>query len=372
MNPHELLGIAVFLILFIVIIKPLGSYLAKIYQGERTFLSPESDQKERSVADWVFRNQQVASRETTTLGSSRHLYLPLKTSVGRLGVLGIEIAHEEDYTSPQFRLLLDTFAGQTATALELVRHTFQEEQTQGLTMRKNLERTFLNSISHDLRSPLASISEVLSNLKEQEPDSSKPAKQELLVTASKEASRLNLCIANLLIMTRLEAGILKLNEEPCNVQGMINCSLTQFNQQLTNRSVRTHVPPDIDMVVMDVSLMTQVMVNLLENAMKFSPPDSEINIRVRLDRTYLRIEVEDRGHGIPEGDEERVFDKFYLVQVPAGLGGTGLGLSVCRGIVEAHGGRIMAKNNPGRGFSIILKLPLKSFPETEVDQGQHR
>jgi two-component system, OmpR family, sensor histidine kinase KdpD len=358
MNPQELLGIVVFLIFFIVIIKPLGSYLAKIYQGERTFQAREPDRIEGEVAGWVFRDQQAAGQGTTTLGYSKHLHLPLKTSVGRLGVLGIEMAHEEDYTSPQFRLLLDAFADQTATALELVRHTYQNEQAQSLAMRKNLERAFLNSISHDLGSPLASISEVLSNLKEQATDSSKPAKQELLITASKEAFRLNLCIANLLIMTRLEAGILKLNEELCNVQDMINHTLTQLSQQLTNRSVRTH-RPDIPMVVMDAGLMTQVMVNLLENAMKFSPPDSEINIRLRRDRAHLRIEVEDRGHGIPEQDEERVFEKFYQVQIPAGLDGAGLGLSVCRGIVEAHGGRIRAKNNPGRGFSVILKIPLK-------------
>jgi two-component system sensor histidine kinase KdpD len=173
-----------------------------------------------------------------------------------------------------------------------------------------------------------------------------------------------MCIANLLIMTRLEAGILKLNEEPCSVQDMINHTLTQLSQQLTNRSVRTHWP-DLPMVVMDAGLMTQVMVNLLENAMKFSPPDSEINIRLRLDRTHLRIEVEDRGHGIPEHDEERVFEKFYQVQMLEGLAGTGLGLSVCRGIVEAHGGRIRGKNNPGRGFSVILKLPLKALPDNE-------
>jgi two-component system, OmpR family, sensor histidine kinase KdpD len=359
MTPHELLGIVVFLIFFIVTIKPLGSYLAKIYQGELTFLARESDQKERSVAEWVFRNQQVAGQETTTLGSLKNLYPPLKTSVGRLGVLGIEMAHEEDYTSPKFRLLLDAFAGQTAIALELVRLTYQEEQPRNLAMRKNLERAFLNSISHDLRSPLASISEILSNLKEQGTDSSKPARQELLIIVSKEASCLNLCIAKLLIMIRLEAGILKVNKEPCSVRDMINRALTQLNQQLTNRSVRIHIPPDIHMVVMDVNLMIQVMANLLENAMKFSPPDSEINIRLRLDRAHLRIEVEDRGHGIPEHDEERVFEKFYQVQILEGLAGTGLGLTVCKGIVEAHGGRIRAKNNPGRGFSVILKIPLK-------------
>jgi two-component system sensor histidine kinase KdpD len=241
-----------------------------------------------------------------------------------------------------------------------------------LATRENLERALLNSISHDLRSPLASITGILSSLREQGKDLSEQTKQDLLTTASEEATRLNRFVTNLLNMTRLEAGVVQLKEEPSDVQDLISCTLAQLDQQLTNRSVQIHLPPDIPLVAMDMGLIIQVLVNLLENALKFSPPESEINIGVRLDRAFLRIEVEDRGHGIPEQDLERVFDKFYQVPIPEGRGGTGLGLSICKGIVEAHGGKIRAKNNPGRGFSVIIKLPLKSLPDIEVDHGHHK
>jgi two-component system, OmpR family, sensor histidine kinase KdpD len=332
----------------------------------------EPDLKEQAVAGWVLRNQQAAGRGTTTLGSAKYLYLPLKTSASTLGVLGIRLADEADYTSPQIRLLLDAFAGQTAMALERVQLAQEAEKAKILATRENLERALLNSISHDLRSPLASITGILSSLKEQETDLSEQAKQELLTTASEEATRLNRFVTNLLNMTRLEAGVVRLKEEPCDVQDLISCALAQLDQQLTDRSVQIHLPPDVPLVAMDMVLMTQVLVNLLENALKFSPPDSEIDITVRLDRTFLRIEVEDRGHGIPEDDLDRVFDKFYQVPIPEGRGGTGLGLSICKGIVEAHGGRIRAQNRRGRGFSVILKLPLKSPADMEVDHGQHK
>lgn len=113
------------------------------------------------------------------------------------------------------------------------------------------------------------------------------------------------------------------------------------------------------LVPMDMVLMTQVLVNLLENSVKFSPPDSKINILSRFDKTSLYIEVEDHGHGVPENDLEGIFDKFYQVPVPEGRGGTGLGLSICKGIVEAHGGKIRAQNHSGKGFTVIVKLPLK-------------
>ena len=319
----------------------------------------EPDLKEQAVAGWAFRNQQAAGHGTTTLGSAMYLYLPLKTSVNTLGVLGIKLADEKGYTSPQIRLLLDAFAGQTAMALERVELAKQAEQAQIFATRESLERALLNSISHDLRSPLASITGIISSLKEQATSLSEKAKQDLLTTAAEEATRLNRFVTNLLNMTRLEAGVVKLKKESCDIQDLVSCALSQLEQQLNNRSVKIQVPADMPLVPMDMVLMTQVLVNLLENAVKFSPPDSEINILARFDKTLLNIEVEDHGPGVPENDLEEIFDKFYQVPIPEGRGGTGLGLSICKGIVEAHGGKIRAQNNSGKGFTVIVKLPLK-------------
>lgn len=355
------------------IVKAVRKNMKESLNAELLFISPdkehlrfvaaegqqELDLKEKAVADWAFRNQQAAGRGTTTLGSSKYLYLPLKTSTNNLGVFGIKLTDQAGYTSPQIRLLLDAFAGQTAMALERVELARQAEQTQILAARENLERALLNSISHDLRSPLASITGILSSLKEQGTDLSEQAKQELLATASEEAIRLNRFVTNLLNMTRLEAGVVKLKEEACDVQDLISCALAQIDQQLNNRQVQIQLPPDMPLVVMDMVLMTQVLVNLLENAVKFSPPDSEIIIIVRCDNAFLRIEVEDQGPGVPDHDLEGIFDKFYQVPVPEGRGGTGLGLSICKGIVEAHGGRIKAENRSGKGLVVKLQLPIK-------------
>jgi len=325
----------------------------------------EPDIKEHAVADWAFRNLQAAGRGTATLGSSRYLYLPLKTSANVLGVLGLILTDEAGYTSPQIRLLLDAFAGQTAMAMERAHLAKQAEQAQILATRENLERALLNSISHDLRSPLASITGILSSLMEQETGLGEQAKQELLTTASEEAARLNRFVTNLLNMTRLEAGVVKLKEEACEIQDLISCALSQMEQQLRNRPARITLPPDLPLIPMDMGLMTQVLVNLLENAVKFSPPESEIDIKARLDKILLRIEIKDQGPGVLESEIDRIFDKFYQVPIPEGRGGTGLGLSICKGIVEAHGGKIWAQNHSGRGFTVIVQLPRHGLPVEE-------
>ena len=166
-------------------------------------------------------------------------------------------------------------------------------------------------------------------------------------------------------MTRLEAGVVKLKMEPCDVQDLISCALAQLDQQINGRSVQIRLPPEMPLVAMDMGLMNQVLINLLENAAKYSPPGSEITIIVRVDRAFLRIEIEDRGPGVPEDDLEGIFEKFYQVPIPEGRGGTGLGLSICKGIVEAHGGKIRARNHAGNGFTVIVKLPLKESPGEE-------
>ncbi|MDR3630795.1 MAG: sensor histidine kinase KdpD [Desulfocapsaceae bacterium] len=329
------------------------------------------DLKEHAVAGWAFRNLQPAGRGTATLGSSKYLYLPLKTSANIMGVLGVKLADEAGYTSPQIRLLLDAFAGQTAMALERAHLAKQAEQAKILATRENLERALLNSISHDLRSPLASITGILSSLKEQETGLSELAKQELLTTASEEATRLNRFVTNLLNMTRLEAGVVKLRQEDCDVQDLISCALSQLDQQLRDRPARIDLPPDLPLVPMDMGLMTQVLVNLLENAVKFSPPGSEIDIKVRLDNVLLRIEIQDQGPGVQENELDRIFDKFYQVPIPEGRGGTGLGLSICKGIVEAHGGGIRARNHADRGFTVIVQLPRQGLPQEEGGGDEH-
>jgi len=178
-----------------------------------------------------------------------------------------------------------------------------------------------------------------------------------------EAGRLNRFVGNLLDMTRLEAGELRLRLETCDVQDLVGCALASVEHRLGARSVDVQLPSELLLARMDLVLMTQVLVNLIDNALKYSLPESPIEITARSDNKQLTIEVADRGSGIPAHDLVHIFDKFYRISVPEGISGTGLGLSICKGIVEAHGGKIHAENRIGGGLMFVVHLPQEGEPD---------
>jgi len=337
-------------------------------EGERLDILAASDglvldTKEQAVADWAFRNSHPAGRATDTLVSAELIYLPLQTPASVLGIMGVRLANEQAYHSQENRRLLDAFATQAAMAMERIRFSRQAEQAQILQARENLERALLNSISHDLRTPLSSVTGVLTSLKEEGAHLSDHARRDLLETACGEAERLNRFVGNLLDMTRIEAGAVRLNLEPCDVQDLVGCALAALEPRLENREVTFRMQPIMPLVPMDLVLMTQVLVNLVDNSLKYSPTGSLIEIIATIDARWLVLEVADSGPGVPEHDLKRVFDKFYRIPIPEGAGGTGLGLSICKGIVEAHGGRIGAENRTGGGLRIVIRLPLDGSTE---------
>ncbi|HXC92844.1 MAG TPA: ATP-binding protein, partial [Geobacteraceae bacterium] len=341
-------------------------------EGERLDILAASDGlaldiKEQAVADWAFRNNHPAGRATDTLVSADLIYLPLQTTVSVLGVMGVRLENEHAYHGQDNRRLLDAFATQAAMAMERIRFSRQAEQAQILQARENLERALLNSISHDLRTPLSSVTGVLTSLKEEGAHLSDKARRELLDTACSEAERLNRFVGNLLDMTRIEAGAIRLNFEPCDVQDLVGCALAALEPRIGSREIRFRMLPVMPLVPMDMVLMTQVLVNLLDNAHKYSPTESIIEVIAQIEGNWLVLEILDRGPGVPEHDLKRVFDKFYRIPVPEGAGGTGLGLSICKGIVEAHGGSISAGNRVGGGLRIEIRLPLSTAEGVKND-----
>lgn len=335
-------------------------------EGEQLNIMAASDglvlgTREQAVADWAFRNNHPAGRATDTLVSGDLIYLPLQTPASVLGVMGVRLESEQAYHSQDTRRLLDAFVTQAAMAMERVRFSRQAEQAQILQARENLERALLNSISHDLRTPLVSVTGVLSSLKDEATHLSDRERRDLLETAFGEAERLNRFVGNLLDMTRIEAGAIRLNFEPCDVQDLFGCALAALETRLGNREVSFRMQPDMPLVPMDLVLMTQVLVNLLDNSLKYSSAESPVEVAASTEGAWLTLEVTDRGPGVPEHDLKRVFDKFYRIPIPEGAGGTGLGLSICKGIVEAHGGTIMAENRTGGGLRIVIRLPLGSL-----------
>ncbi|GFO54166.1 hypothetical protein GMSM_11730 [Geomonas sp. Red276] len=336
----------------VIVLTPSDGGLSAAAATEGVELSGE----ELEIATWSYRSRRMAGRGTGSYPESPWSFLPLKALAGTLGVLCIRIDDSRHPEGRQLHRFINSFATQTSMALERVRLIGEAQQAQLLKARENLERALLNSISHDLRSPLAAITGVLSTLAEEEDKLSAPNRADLLETARDQAGRLNRFVANLLDMTRLEAGALQPRPEPCDIQDLIGCALAAVEPRLSGREVSVNLEPDLPLVPLDLVLMIQVIVNLLENAGKYTPEGSQIEISSRTEGDSLVIEVSDRGPGVPEHDLGKIFDKFYRTPVPEGAGGTGLGLSICKGIVEAHGGSIRAENRKEGGLKVIITL----------------
>jgi two-component system sensor histidine kinase KdpD len=333
------------------------------------------DEDELAVAEWAFRQRQPAGRGTDTLPAASLRYLPLITARGAIGVLGVKPADPASLLTPEQRRLLESFVSQAALAIERAQLAEQARQAQLSQATEELQRALLNSISHDLRTPLVSITGALSTLEEADASLGEEAQRSLITVAREEAERLNRLVGNLLEMTRIEAGALRPVPEPCDVQEVVNAALDRLAGRLEGRPVTVDVPEV--MAPMDFVLMAQVMVNLLDNALKYSRPGTPISIDAHTlipssgdgwDGA-LEVDVADRGEGIPPEDLERVFDKFYRVQRPESVGGTGLGLAICKAIVEAHGGRIGARVRSGGGTIVFFTLPLEVAPRRAGSAG---
>jgi two-component system sensor histidine kinase KdpD len=184
------------------------------------------------------------------------------------------------------------------------------------------------------------------------------SKQELIDLAWEEAERMNRFISNLLDVTRVEAGALKIKKEPYDVQDLLGSCLASFEPRLQERKIHIGLPPNLPLIPMDSVLMAQVLINLLDNALKYSPPGGRIEVAGRIRDRWLEIEVADQGPGIPEEYLKQVFNKFFRISRTEEVSGTGLGLAISKGIVEAHGGEIWAENRPGGGSKIVFTLPL--------------
>jgi two-component system sensor histidine kinase KdpD len=202
----------------------------------------------------------------------------------------------------------------------------------------------------------------LSSLREETLALDQEDRNSLLETAYEESERLNRLVGNLLNMTRLEADAIYLRREPCDIQDAIGAALEQLGERLAKRPVKVNLPPDLPLVSMDFALFGQALVNLLDNAVKYSPTDTLIEINVSQIQNAVTIEVCDQGIGIPPEDLQRVFDKFYRIQRPESVSGTGLGGEISKVIVEAHGGSIRASNRPGGGTTITVTLPKENTP----------
>lgn len=329
----------------------------------RNYASPSigaPSERDLSVSQWVWSNQREAGLGTTTLPGGSTLYLPLQASQGMVGVLAITPDDPERLSRLAQRKQVDAFAAQMGLAVERAQLAEQAERARREVEAEQLRSSLLSSVSHDLRTPLAVITGATGTVLQAGDTMTEPMRQELLKTVLEEAERLNRLIRNLLDMTRLESGAVKVNKEWMPLEEVIGGALTRLESRLGAREVRVELPSDPLLVPCDAVLLEQVFINLVENAVKYSAGPIEIEAKPGTEE--VAIDVSDRGPGIAAGEEERIFDKFHRTAQAGGREGVGLGLTICRAIVSAHGGKIWALNRAGGGATFRFTLPLEGAP----------
>jgi two-component system sensor histidine kinase KdpD len=320
------------------------------------------DASELAVARWVQEHGQMAGHGSATLPGARALYLPLRAGRGTVGVLGIEPRAGEALATPEQLHLLETFAAQTALAIERVALVDDAQRARVQSETERLRNSLLSAVSHDLRTPLATITGSASALVEQETQLDASARRELAQAIQEEADRLNRLVQNLLEMTRLESGSVHVRKDWHPLEEVVGSALARVEKHLGQRRVDIDLAPDLPLVPLDPLLVEQVFINLLDNAIKYTPEGSPIEISAAVEDRAVIVTVADRGPGFAPGEETRIFEKFYRGPTSGTRSGAGLGLAIARGIVEAHGGQIAVQPRAGGGAQFRFTLPLGDEP----------
>ncbi len=319
------------------------------------------DAADLAAAKWAWQNNLPAGRGADTLPGAKRLFLPMQTGRGPTGVFGIDRDEPGPLLTTDGQRLLNSLSDQAALAIERVNLVRDVDQAKLEAETDRLRSALLTSISHDLRTPLASILGAATSLMSQHGELDETGRTTMLRTIREEAERLNRFIGNLLDMTRLEAGSVSFNGGLADLSDVVGAVLRRAKRILSVYQVKVDLQPGLPMLNFDMVLFEQVLFNLLDNAAKYSSPGSTIELRATRGGDRVRIELLDEGEGIPPEDLERIFDKFFRVRsADRQRAGTGLGLAICRGFVEAMGGTIKAANRSERAgavFTIDLPVP---------------
>jgi two-component system sensor histidine kinase KdpD len=313
--------------------------------------------KEGQVARWVFRHGHLAGAGTDTLNAVKGIYLPLIASQNLIGVLRLETEQPDRILEADSLRLLEALGSQVGLAIERENLSRQAQAAQLQIEAEQMRNALLSSVSHDLRTPLTVIAGSASSLVEGEKTLDPATKQELALSIYEEARRLDRLVHNLLEMSRLQSGQAMLTKEWHVLEEVLGCALAQLDPQLHDHPLHISLPTDLPLVQIDALLMERVIINLLENSLKYTPQGTPLEISGRIQDQEILVAVADRGPGLPAGEEERIFEKFYQVS-PGSARGAGLGLTICRSIIEAHGGRIWAANRPDGGAVFSFTIPL--------------
>ncbi|MGZ8144616.1 MAG: DUF4118 domain-containing protein [Methylosarcina sp.] len=321
-----------------------------------------------SVAQWVFDHNELAGQGTTTLPGAKAVYFPIDDGNAVLGVLALVPINLRRVFLPEQQKLLGTFLRLIAQALTRLRFAEQAKTVALQIETEGLRNSLLSSISHDLRTPLATIVGSASTLAEDEGNLKPEDRAELSRAIYDEARRMSNLVSNILDMARLDAGMIQLHKDWYPVEEIIGTVLTRFSKQMAGRNVKVALPPGIPLIYCDAVMIEQVLTNLLENALRYTPAGSPLEITADVSADKVEISLADHGPGIPEGLENRLFEKFYRLRDETAQSGVGLGLPICRAIVSVHGGSIRAHNRPEGGAIFMFTLPLDHPPPEALQE----
>jgi two-component system sensor histidine kinase KdpD len=333
------------------------------------------DRPVNEIAVWAFQNKQVCGLGKGNFADAASLYLPLLASQGVCGVLQVSPRGESRMALTDDIELLENFARQTALCIEVASFSEKTQHAASQIEREQLRNALLSSVSHDLRTPLATITGASSTLTDEKSNLSEAQKKELAQVILEEAEHLNNHVRNLLEMTKLESGSLTIKKKWHSIEETVGACMNRLERQLKGRPIHINLSHELPLVPFDEILLQQVVLNLLENAMKYTPPGSDIDIDAQIEPLsdgatdtlrWMRIAISDRGPGLKPGEEENIFIKFYSLLTSNQSAGVGLGLAICRAIVKAHGGSISAKNREGGGAEFAIRLPLDGEPPASI------
>lgn len=318
------------------------------------------DERERGVARWTFDHGKPAGISTQALPGSAGRYQPLTSAQGKIGVLAVRPEDRGAFAPTSQQLLLDTFVNQVGLALERVSLIEGQQAARIEAESERLRSALLSSVSHDLRTPLATIAGAATALQSGRSldDRTRSGLTDSIVG---EAERLNDLIANLMFATRLEAGGVELNREWASVEELVGAGLARHREALRARPFEVRVPPDLPLVRVDNAMLPQVIHNLIDNALRYTPPGTRIEIGAWSTESSIIVKVADQGPGLSDDERSKVFQRFYRGRTAQPTGersGIGLGLTICEGIIKAHGGRIWSERNTPHGVAFLFSLPV--------------
>jgi two-component system sensor histidine kinase KdpD len=284
-----------------------------------------------------------------------------------LGVIGLQVGALFSEDSQQ-GLLLSACARELATAIERMQLAGVAHRAQLDAETERMRSSFLSAVSHDLKTPLSSIVAAGTTLIEHQDTLARSSVDRLLSTIVREGERLGRLLQNVLSLSRLESPTVALRKTPEGIEDIVAGAVSRFSETLAPRRLNVVLPPDLPWALAEPVLIEQVLLNLLENALRYTPPDSTIEIAAQIGDGIVKIGVTDTGPGISEGEREKVFEKFYRgSRASKSDGGVGLGLTICRAIVEAHGGKIAIRERPGGGAIVEFTLPTALPPSPQLD-----